>query len=75
MNEVNDYYQNAFKALIVNNADYKENDQETENEMEKFSNNCDTTFNLTKDKDFQGLYNIFLTISEKAPKKNEENKQ
>ena len=63
LNEVNDYYQNAFKALIVNNADYKEIDQETENKMDEFSNNCDTTFKLNKDKDFQGLYNIFLTIA------------
>ena len=35
LNQVNEYYKNAFKALIVNNADYKENDQETEDEMEK----------------------------------------
>ena len=75
LNQVNEYYKNAFKALIVNNADYKENDQETENKMDEFSNNCDTTFKLNKDKDFQCLYNIFLTIAEKAPKMNEEDKQ
>ena len=63
LNEVNDYYKNVFKALIVGNADYKENDQETENKMDEFSTNCDTTFKLNKDKDFQGLYNIFLAIA------------
>ena len=63
LNQVNNYYKNVFKALIVGNADYKENVQETENKMDEFSNNCDTTFKLNKDKDFQGLYNIFLTIA------------
>ena len=76
LNDVNDYYKNVFKAVIVKNADYKENGQNIANEMEEFNKKCDTALYFKKNKNnFKGLYNLILEIAKKVPKIDEDDKQ
>ena len=76
LNDVNEYYRYVFKAVIVKNADYKENGQKIASEMEEFSKICDTTLYLKKNKNnFKSLYNLILKIAKKVPKIDEDVKQ
>ena len=66
MDEVNSYYPNIFKGIIVDNGFDKENGEVTDEEMEEVEEKCSADSYAVDDNNFTELEKLFIKIAEKV---------
>ena len=66
LNDVNNYYPNIFKGIIVDNGFDKENRDITDKEMEEVEEKCSADSYAVDDNNFTELEKLFIKIAEKV---------
>ena len=69
LDEVNTYYPNIFKGIIVYNGFIKENGKVTEEELNEVKEKCSANSYAVDDKNITELENLSIKIAEKVSKK------
>ena len=69
MDEVNSYYSNIFKGIIVTNGFIKENGKVTNDEVKEVEEKCNADSYKVDAHDISELENIFIKIAEKVKNK------